>query len=157
MSYNAIIRTLQIQADQPNLQVVNSEGFVAVSPAALESEISWWRRQNQLYGDLLLEPTYFRENSTIPEDFIHFAPVRRQMGRIRASDFIRFRYHLTSLNGLRATELKIVPLSIEKFKKLPHPPLEIARHSNPFEVSFELLFPFNPPSTPIPLWLANFE
>lgn len=133
LPYQARIETIEL-GDDP--KIVKSEGISGRSIAALEQEITWWRRQFRMPGDLLTNPLMVLESTEEPGEIVHIGGIEKQIGSlVTVSDLVYCRYYQSSLNGPRFIDLGAgsdYKIRDEEFRRLDSPPAFILRHLNPF-------------------------
>lgn len=137
MTYQVRVETLQLD-DNP--RIVKSEYVVSGSPGGLEQEITWWRRQFGMPGDLLTKPLFIMESLEREGEIIHVGGVEKQVGDlVTITDLIYCRYYQSSLNGPRFIDLGVgsnYKVNVgEEFRNLGGPPSFILRHLNPFSIN----------------------
>lgn len=126
--YQVRIETVQILDEQP--QLVRREDVRAISPAALEEEIKWWRRQWGMSGDLIEGSTAVLQSKNHDNEFIHLA----------GPDLNPFyyRYSIGTVGPRllaigRGTDYQL--REDEEFTIIPAPPKTILEYSHPFPVN----------------------
>lgn len=128
LRYQARIEILQILDNNPEL--VKGESFIAVNSKALEQEITWWRRQFSMSGDLIEEPITILQSQSYEREFVHLA----------GSDLDPFYYRYNI--GMIGPRLLVIGRGTdyrlregEVFTRIPGLPREILDYSNPFPVN----------------------
>lgn len=120
LPYQARIETLELGS---NPRIIKSEGIVTATSADLEKEVSWWRRQFAMSGDLLLNPSLVIESLKNPGQFAH----------IGGSDVVFCHYYESTANGPKITNLGSgIHRRNGDFKVLAEPPSFIYEYAHPF-------------------------
>lgn len=126
--YQARIETLKILDEVP--QLVRGEDMCAASPAALEEEIRWWRRQWTMSGDLIGEPITVLQSRNHDNEFVHLAGPDL--------DPFYYRYSIGVIGPRllaigRGTDYQL--REDEEFEIMPSPPKTILEYSYPFTIN----------------------